>query len=165
MVPWSFGVTAHGFRGHTEFAVAVEEGGPANGVRTAIDDFLQDRPGYRTIHLPCVFGLMFIFPSDAPWADEMVARFGVYDENPLLSRLERNRIELYLQVLKLQDKLGVEHVKTANLVAELEARTQDLSTLWRSPASVCGRPKHEPRVWRRLKPSGRPRLSLVSAEW
>jgi hypothetical protein len=128
VVPWSAGVDAHGFRSRTEFAWALEEGGPANGVRTAIDDFLRPRAGYRTIHLPCVFGLMFIFPAEAPWSDEMDARLGLYNDSPLLGALESGRIELYLAILKLNDELGLERLESANRVAEAEARLQDLTT-------------------------------------
>jgi hypothetical protein len=125
-VPWCPKPTPDGLRSHSKFAVATEEGGPANGVSTAIEDFLRDRPDYRTIHVPCLFGLMFIFPAGASWADTMVERLGIYDENPLLSRLERNRVGLYLEVLELQDELDVERTKAATYLAQLEGKVQDL---------------------------------------
>ncbi|MGH9076828.1 MAG: class I SAM-dependent methyltransferase [Acidimicrobiales bacterium] len=119
VVPWSESTVDGGFRGDGEFAFARVEGGPANGVATAVEDFLASHPGYRTIYLPCIFGLALMFPSEAPWAAELAAALAAYDDNPLLVRLESNRILLYLMVIDLQDRLERQRGLTATVEASL----------------------------------------------
>jgi len=52
-----------------------------------------------------VFGLGALAPAGSA-AERIVAEvFAPYD-NPLVRRLERNRLELYLKVLELQDRLA-----------------------------------------------------------
>ncbi len=129
VVPWSDATFEEGFRGDGDFAFARHEGGPANGVRSALEDFLGQHREYETIALPCLFGLTLVFSSTAPWAESLRERLGVYDDNPLLARLESNRILLYLRVIELQDKLARQSRRTAAVEAELgtalaAARTQ-----------------------------------------
>ncbi|HVX44661.1 MAG TPA: class I SAM-dependent methyltransferase [Mycobacteriales bacterium] len=95
-----------GFRGEGEFAVALTEGGPHNGVRTAVEDFVSVYDGFEFQIVPSVFGLGILYRSDAPYAEAVGAALEPYAGNPLLDRLERNRIELYLKVLELQDVLA-----------------------------------------------------------
>jgi len=114
-LPHSFdlGVTVHspqaiagGFRGMGAFAVALDEGGERNGVLTAVEDFGRAHPGeytYRSID--AVFGLGALSPKGSV-ADEVIAEvFAPYD-NALVRRLERNRLELYLKVIELQDLIA-----------------------------------------------------------
>jgi hypothetical protein len=72
---------------------ATEEGGPGNGTMTAIEDFLADQPGLRLVVVPAFFGFGIIFPVDAPWANDVAAIVGPFDRNPVLERLESNRVE------------------------------------------------------------------------
>lgn len=91
-----------GFRGEGSFAVALHEGGPRNGVRTAIEDFCKEQPRFVYRSIDCVFGLGALTLAGSR-ADSAVAEaFAPYD-NALVRRLERNRLELYLKVLELQD--------------------------------------------------------------
>jgi hypothetical protein len=92
-----------GFGGAGQFAVALEEGGPRNGVLTAIEDFLAERPGLRYAHVPAVFGLGILYPQRAPYARRLDDLLAPLHENPLLERIERNRVQLYTRVLELQD--------------------------------------------------------------
>jgi hypothetical protein len=94
-----------GFRGGQEFAFARAEGGPRNGVGTAVKDFLAERPAYRVVYIPAVFGLAVVYPTSAPWAAEVTTRIQPLDDHPLLRRLEANRLWLYLKVIDLQDRL------------------------------------------------------------
>jgi len=100
-------VPGRGFRGMGHFAWATHEGGPRNGVRTAVDDFRAEarqigRP-YAFGEVPAVFGLGVLFTPDAPWSDALADLLVPYHRNRLLAALERNRIANYLRVLDLQD--------------------------------------------------------------
>ena len=58
------------------FAWAQHEGGPRNGVLTAIEDFLEEKHhsgrelGFAEI--PAVFGLGILFDLDAEWSERVV---------------------------------------------------------------------------------------------
>jgi hypothetical protein len=92
-----------GFRGEGAFAFALHEGGPRNGVRTAIEDVLAERPDLELLVTPLVFGLGVIGRRDStgwPTVRELMAP---YVDNPTLAAMERNRLELLLRVIELQD--------------------------------------------------------------
>jgi hypothetical protein len=97
------GVVKGGFRGMGAFAWALTEGGPRNGVRTAIEDFIAGQPELRFFTMAPIFGLGVIVDRRAPWAWRVADLLTPWVSNPLLSRLERNRLDLYLHVLRLQD--------------------------------------------------------------
>jgi Methyltransferase domain len=71
---------------------AVDEGGPGNGVLTAIEDFLEDRDDLRFALVPAFFGLGLIWPRDAPYGHALETLLEPWDRNPLLARLEANRV-------------------------------------------------------------------------
>ena len=50
------------------YAAAEREGGPRNGVLTALEDYLGRRGDLRVAMLPLFFGLAVVWPADAPWA-------------------------------------------------------------------------------------------------
>jgi len=101
-------VGAGGFSGAGEFAYALEEGGARNGVLTAVEDFLAEHPSRELVRVPCVFGLGVVYDRGAPYAEALREQLAVYDQNPLLARLEENRISLYIRV---HDALAeLEHV-------------------------------------------------------
>lgn len=107
-----------GFRGEGVFAVALEEGGPKNGVLTAVEDFMAAHPGHELVTIPAVFGLGILFHRSHPRRDALRALLAVYDRNPILARLEDNRLRNYLQVIALQDLLArVEAARAADHVA------------------------------------------------
>jgi hypothetical protein len=95
-----------GFRGAGSFAVALHEGGPRNGILTAIEDFLENRDDLVFVHVPAIFGLGVIYAHEAAYAERLADMLRPFDDNPLLARLERNRVELYLRVLELQDSVS-----------------------------------------------------------
>jgi hypothetical protein len=122
-----------GFGGGGSFAVACEEGGPANGVLTAVEDFLSSRPELSYAHVPAVFGLGVIWSSSAPYAADAARVLAPWDRNPLLERLEENRLRLYMRVLELQDRLGradpasnLVLLRYAERLADLEAENASL---------------------------------------
>ena len=73
-------------------ASAKHEGGPRNGVLTAIEDFIAARGDLRLAVVPAFFGLGFVWSRDAPYADALAELLDPWDRNPLLERLEANRV-------------------------------------------------------------------------
>jgi len=100
------GVIEGGFRGEGRWACAAQDGGPRNGVLTAIEDFVQGKDDLCWAVIPAVFGLGILFDHKAPWADELAQLLLPYHMNPLIARLERNRLDCYLGVLARQDQLS-----------------------------------------------------------
>ena len=71
---------------------AKHEGGARNGVLTAIEDFINGRDEFRFVIIPMFFGLGFLWHRDAPWGQELEAIVEPFDRNPVLERLEMNRV-------------------------------------------------------------------------
>lgn len=73
---------------------AVREGGERNGTLTAVEDFLASDAGsgLELAIVPAFFGLGVIWPSAAPWAERIRTLLAPYDRNPLIARLEENRV-------------------------------------------------------------------------
>ena len=96
-----------GFRGAGHFAWALHAGGPRNGVLTAVEDFCRqaetDSRRLLYAHVPAVFGLGLLFDASAPWAEAVAHEVMPFHENPLLAKLENNRLANYLAVLDWQD--------------------------------------------------------------
>lgn len=97
-----------GLRGMGGFAIALNSGGPRNGVLTAVEDFLKEadndeRPLYY-VHVPAVLGLGVIFDASATWSDALAEFLLPYHSNPLLARLEENRLRNWLEVIEWQDR-------------------------------------------------------------
>jgi hypothetical protein len=82
---------------------ADREGGERNGVLTAIEDFLEGRDGLRFALVPAFFGLGVIWQRDASYADALEELLGPWDRNPLLERLEANRV-LHLASWQLEGR-------------------------------------------------------------
>lgn len=110
-----------GFRGRGQFAWALEEGGPHNGVLTAVEDFVVEEQEHgRALGwacVPAVFGLGVLFDLDAPWAQALANVLSPWHNNPILMSLEENRLRNYLSVLDLQDSAAVHAATPAQLVA------------------------------------------------
>lgn len=97
-------IWGRGLRGMGQFAWAKHEGGPRNGVRTALDDFLAETRAegreYAFCEIPAAFGLGVLFSVDASWSPAVATLLAPYHRNRLLASLERNRLANYLQVLE-----------------------------------------------------------------
>jgi Methyltransferase domain len=85
---------------------AATEGGPRNGVLTAIEDFLASHDELDHAVIPVFFGLGVVWPKGARYADELRTIVEPWDRNPLLERLERNRV-LHLASSQAQFALAV----------------------------------------------------------
>jgi Methyltransferase domain len=76
---------------------ALEEGGPRNGVLTAIEDFMEERGGLRLAIIPLFFGCGLLWPESAPWSDEVAGIVEPWDRNPILERVEKARVVQLVQ--------------------------------------------------------------------
>jgi hypothetical protein len=70
---------------------AEHEGGPRNGVLTAVEDFVGERQGLRLAILPAFFGLGVVWHEGASYAEELGRLLAPLDRNPIMERLEANR--------------------------------------------------------------------------
>lgn len=110
-----------GFRGSHEFAYAVHEGGARNGVLTGVEDFMATRPHLELFVVEVIFGLGVLFPRDASYAHRVRELMAPFAGSPFLSRMESNRVQLYLRVLDLQDLVATQSAEVAGLHARLTA--------------------------------------------
>jgi PAS domain-containing protein len=101
-----------GFRSEGQYALALREGGPRNGVLTAIEDFLDERPDLRLLTTSLVFGLGVLGSSASSTWDVAAEAFSPYTDNPTLAAMEANRITLYLEVLRLGAELRETQART-----------------------------------------------------
>jgi SAM-dependent methyltransferase len=76
---------------------AASEGGPRNGVLTAVEDFVAQREGVRLVVVPLFFGFGVVWSQSAPWSDELARILDPWDRNPILERLEANRVHQLAQ--------------------------------------------------------------------
>jgi Methyltransferase domain len=89
LVPGDSGVRSDGL---PYTSVAANEGGPHNGVLTAVEDFVVAHGGVQLAIVPTFFGLGVVWRRDAPWAEVLAEFLKPYDRNPVLERMEANRI-------------------------------------------------------------------------
>ena len=71
---------------------AAQEGGPRNGVLTAVEDFLATHNSLRLVVVPTFYGLGVVWDESDPHAAEVQGRLAPWDRNPLLQRMEDNRL-------------------------------------------------------------------------
>ena len=100
---------------------AAHEGGAANGVLTAVEDFAAARGDVRLAVVPAFFGFGVLWPLDAPYATALAAILDPLDGHPVLERLEANRVH----------HLAQGHVTLSELWAEREQRARQEALLRR----------------------------------
>jgi hypothetical protein len=76
---------------------AAREGGPRNGVLTAIEDFIAPRDDVRLAVVPVFFGFGVAWHTGKPWADDVAEILDPFDQHPVLERLEANRVRQLAQ--------------------------------------------------------------------
>ena len=59
---------------------------------TALEDFVKGREDLQLAVVPAFFGFGVLWQRDAPWAGEVAAIIEPWDRNPVLARLEAERI-------------------------------------------------------------------------
>ncbi len=102
---------------------AEREGGPRNGVLTALEDFLGGRDDLELAIVPAFFGLAVAWRRDASWAGAVADAVAPWDRNPVLARMEANRVyQLASQyarradLWKLQQRIGAQEQLLRNLL-------------------------------------------------
>jgi hypothetical protein len=95
-------------------------------VRTAVEDVLRRRGGLTLAVVPLIYGVGLLWPTDAPFAEALAALVAPFDRSPLLERVERNRVNLYLRVLELQDALGHADGRSRRVLAGYDQRIAEL---------------------------------------
>jgi len=98
---------------------AAREGGPRNGVLTAVEDFVAASDGLRLVVVPAFFGFGAVWHRAAPWADEVARVLDPWDRNPLLTRMESNRIHHIAEEHALRVELWNARERQARLEAVL----------------------------------------------
>ena len=73
---------------------AARDGGPRNGVLTAIEDFVAPRGALRLAVVPAFFGFGAVWNQGTPFAAELAQILDPWDRHPVLERLESNRVSL-----------------------------------------------------------------------
>jgi hypothetical protein len=81
---------------------AQREGGPRNGVLTAIEDFVDGRPGLRLAIVPAFFGLGILWDDRAPWGERVARIVEPWDRSPMLARLELERTVRIVERMRLE---------------------------------------------------------------
>lgn len=87
--------------------VAASEGGPRNGILTAVEDFLAVQPELELAKVPAFFGLGVIWHRDAPWGARVAAAVAPWDRNPVLERLEANRVLHMVERYRMTRRLEI----------------------------------------------------------
>lgn len=72
---------------------AAHEGGPRNGVLTAVEDFVSSRSDVSLATVPAFFGFGVAWEATAPWSEAVKRIVEPFDRHPVLERLEANRVE------------------------------------------------------------------------
>jgi Methyltransferase domain len=71
---------------------AAIEGGAGNGVLTAVEDFVNARDGVRLAVVPAFFGFGVAWHTAKPWSADLARILDPFDGNPIIERLEANRV-------------------------------------------------------------------------
>jgi len=87
---------------------AEREGGEHNGVLTAVEDFVASRERLRLVVVPVFFGFGVLWHQDAPYAAELARILDPFDRNPILERLEANRVHQLARVHQIFNELWAE---------------------------------------------------------
>lgn len=103
-VPGEADLQPVGFSPAGRWAYAKRAGGPRNGVLSAVEDVIRDHEELELHVVPAVFGVGVVFSSAARWAPAVREIIEPY-RLPLIERLEKNRVELFVEVVRLQAEL------------------------------------------------------------
>jgi hypothetical protein len=109
---------------------AEREGGPGNGVLTAVEDFVEGHEGVRLAVVPAFFGLGVLWHGERPWSADLARVVERLDGDPLLRRLEENRVMRQVQWARCVRARGSEEQKMRGQEALLRALLQSRSFAW-----------------------------------
>jgi hypothetical protein len=100
--------------------MAEHEGGPRNGVLTAVEDYVNGAANVRFAIVPAFFGFGVVWHDDAPYAARLTEILAPFDRNPILQRMESNRT-FHLASMHLQaTHVAQAHARIARLEAFLD---------------------------------------------
>ncbi len=111
LVPGESGLTE---RGLYYERIASQAGGPRNGVLTAVEEFVAERPHLRLAIAAPFFGLGVLWDERAPFAERLAATVAPWDRNQLLERMETKRV--YHLVAEFENLQRVDRLRTADYV-------------------------------------------------
>ena len=94
---------------------AAREGGPRNGVLTAVEDFVARDADLRLAVVPVFFGFGVVWHGAVPWDDALAELLAPWDRNPLLARLEANRVLQLVSTHRLRER----HARQEHLLRRL----------------------------------------------
>lgn len=124
VVPGDSSLHGSGFCGREsdyQYAAALQEGGPCNGVLTAVEDVIAEKgpDNLRLLTVPAVFGLGLLY-SPAHLGPELLLLIervsaAVNLLQSLFTSLESNRIDLFLTYLHQVKQLSAIHQKYSEL--------------------------------------------------
>jgi hypothetical protein len=90
---------------------ATREGGPRNGVLTAIEDFMDGREELDFAAIPLFFGIGVIWDRGSPGADDVARLVAPWRSNEMLKRVEEHRVAHLVALCKtlraLSDLQGI----------------------------------------------------------
>jgi Methyltransferase domain len=132
---------------------ALREGGPRNGVMTAIEDFMEEREGLRLAVIPIFFGCGLMWPESAPWSDEVARIVEPWDRNPVLERLESTRVAQLVQRHSREQEIDARFAHTRKLEDAVRRMINSgafAAAEWLSRARRRGRPAFSREEFRRL---------------
>ncbi len=109
------GETGVGDSGLYYQCTAATEGGPRNGVLTAVEDFIAANPDLRLAIVAPFFGLGVVWHPDSPWAAEVERALAPWDRNPTLERVEAKRVDHL--VSEFLNRQRIDTLRTQDYVA------------------------------------------------
>jgi hypothetical protein len=108
---------------------AEREGGPENGILTAIEEFMSERGGLRLAVVPAFFGLGVLWDENASWSGAVAEIIDPWDGAPMLERLEEvriaqvvNRTRMNRQQELLRNMLNSRAFTVAERIARIRGR-------------------------------------------
>ena len=126
---------------------AAQEGGPRNGVLTAVEDFVADREGLRLAVVPAFFGFGVVWHEGASYASGLAEILDGWDRNPVVERLEGNRVyhiaqahQRQSEIWKLQERQARQEALLRRLLESSAFSVADRLSRLRKRAGVATEP-------------------------
>ena len=141
------------------YTSAVREGGPGNGVLTALEDFLEGRPDLRLATVPAFFGFGIVWHRDASGASALSELIKPWDRHPVLERLEANRVHHLATSLGRETSLTQARAELEDLRSENASLEEQRAAAEAELAGLRARSLAQERVLRALLHSGGLRLA------
>ena len=123
---------------------AAHEGGPRNGVLTAVEDFAAGDDQLRLTVVPAFFGLGAVWHSQAPWAAAAADILEPLDRDRLIAGLESNRVghiagehQLRNEIWRLQERIQRQEVVLRRLLDSSAFAVAERLSLIRIKAGVA----------------------------